>query len=779
VIDAIVYHKSRRMLVWTERTTLNTTTSNSISAPAQTTNQHTILPVVAVYAQHISGNRLGGSAQLLLQGAPPGELRLLQDAVAFFPKRSHGLMMRDSYTWTLETLELQVHFWGVGTLDTSNLPSEDLRRYEVLHRELILPALHRTGPNAAAMLCTASHPNNGQVVILDPRGVVSVLGVDGRTNKLYTAEVCTLHKFNPGKLGRTPQLFVHRHTLGVLGGRGSTLYLLKNGAVIEAGLSVQKDQLVWYSAAGTVCTMGLWSPHGGIWEVRAEPLPMQTNRVVDVVADGPSAKELAAKVCLDWGDTLSAKYALDALTELNTLYEQGYIGAGATNNKLAGADEDGAGPAMAGPAECMSVREYAAKVVRLLPLIRSVQGPAACIALLFDKPQLHAELRKEVLASEALAANDTPLKRMVAPLLERYTELAHAQRATLTGQQWVAGRKSTVATREGGLASTINAMLAWSDTEASGHVVRATIEQHARDSPTEVLQCIFNHLHLSDVLVEGFPDVAIFSASVDDATKVGFQLVPDRWEAGQALELHRDNRHPLFEIVCRLLHVHFPDRLLAFVKFSAELNSFGGSSADYALYSLSALNALPAVAASVGGAVMADVQPTAAPVGVAAVGGGGSPAASSVAHSEVAALAGELSIGLKLLVRMALWTEAVGYLTHQVDEGSLDRATHLELFRYLVGALVQHGQLEQFSGRLFTSAGSAGQLQPDTYHLSDLLAVLRARLPPLQLNKKNVPHLLARPTDLTIGCMQGVLGRMLKAEALESDAFLFISTEPA
>jgi hypothetical protein len=80
--------------------------------------------------------------------------------------------------------------------------------------------------------------------------------------------------------------------------------------------------------------------------------------------------------------------------------------------------------------------------------------------------------------------------------------------------------------------------------------------------PQEVLACILEHLGLERVLVDGFPTVAAYAAAAaagggvgtDAVTRVGLELMPEDWDAGQTDtvgEMQRRCRHPLFEITCR------------------------------------------------------------------------------------------------------------------------------------------------------------------------------------------------------------------------------------
>ena len=727
-IDSVVYHRSRRMLVWTELTAENGEEARPASC--------------AIYAQHLTGGRLAGSAQQLLRDAPAGELRTLDDAVCFFPRRAVGLL-RDIYTWTLdERLKLHVHLWGVGALDTHNTAVADLKRFESLYREVVLPAMASSASaggvtGAPGLLCTASHPNNGQLLVLDPSGLVSAFGIRNGRKKLsgkaaagtapsaaaaalptggamptapddenasadgatYVGEVCRLKQFKASKLGKHPTLLLHRHTIGVAGTRGTTLHLLANGAVVDAGLSVRREERAWHSVAGAVPSAGVWSPNGGVWVMRSEALSLQASKIEACAGDRAFGKELAAKVCSDWQlDCLAGRYALGAMTQLNAQFGDGSIGSGggqALPTPVKGRQHpssagDGAGPAVV-LAE-MSIRSYVERVCRLLPYVHAAaQSPAIFVAMLSDKPQLHKALEAELAAAESHGQTTTPLNQTMLPLLDRYVKISATYRAMLTGQNRPPDPPSEEEDAKQ-TAETVLGLLAWKDSDGNAaaalsdasDTVRATLEHHVRNAPADVLQCILKHLHLPpNVVAEGFPAVADF-ATTCDAGQVGLELHPDAWDGGQQLgELRRENRHPLYEILCRLLYTHAPTRLLEFIRFCAQLNQFGGTMPDYAHYCRAGSEALPNVPPSTAG------------------GSGGVSQASAVAHSQVVKHAGDLSTGLVILLRKELWTDAVNYLATIVQEDGVEDSVHLELFRKLLGSLVKHGQLERFAERLF------------------------------------------------------------------------------
>ena len=337
--------------------------------------------------------------------------------------------------------ELCYACWVSRLLNSRSGDQQSLTNYQSVHRDHVLPA-HAERMNSETrgpgLLCCVAHPNNGQLITLDVTGQISAVSIDDSTG-ITTAPVCRLARFKAGRLGESPAMFVHRHTVGVVGSRGTSLYLLSSGACLASPLTTRMGEQIWQSTNTSISTVGTWTPRDTIMQIQGVSVAEQAQLLAtDKTIEPHHAHQAAATLCQDWGlDTHTGRHALDAVVCLA--------------NKLKAHNETKDATVL------KPSREVANEIVSLVAKIRNVtQNPSILVGILSDLPPLServlaVELQNflsesegeadkpramELLADtdrDSLADKRTDFNQTISPLLQKYLQTSTQYSNTLNG----------------------------------------------------------------------------------------------------------------------------------------------------------------------------------------------------------------------------------------------------------------------------------------------------------------------------------------------------------
>ena len=637
-------------------------------------------------------------AQCLITGIPECEL-LLFGAIAALMPRGAGDDRRELYVWPLGTLELAIHYHGLGQLQ---LPKggQGVKKhsYQLLQQSAIMPARFKVSEAALppAIVAATVHPTKQALLVLDTAGDVTRLTVNAaKIDARWLCRLKTTASLQP-EAGLT--LIVHQVYLLVTDATGCSAYHLVDGKLCGWPLSAVPKLKAWQCAVGPVVLSGLWSPGAGAWQVRGKPILEQADAMIE--AAGPEGATLAAELCEKWDMSRAAgRYALDAVI------------ASVANDGMSRASP----PSSPTRTLVKEPAENANKMVRdlasMLVHVRLVElSPLLLITILGANPVLHEILLEEIrmyhagLDGSGKASRTRPALSSApsyadtsASLIKEYSALAEAYDRTLVGAS-AADVYEAVDVSAKNREKIANLLELSKSVSMSDDATRIAHEfgTFVEEAPADVLFCVLEQLNLLEALAQGFPNPATYGDSSPEGKTAKFMLFENprlSWTT-QTFE-DATYRVCLFEILCQIIAQVVPPRLVPFVKFAA------GVLHGAAIKPAQEQQVFTRAAECLSMAIRHNAALS-------------KPAAR--AHADVLRHAGEHDGALRVLIGRQLWDDSLA----DVKRSTGDTVLHRQLFLILVQGLHTAGTLNSHAQRVFSE-----ELLPASYRLEDFFSLFQ------------------------------------------------------
>ena len=637
-------------------------------------------------------------AQCLITGIPECELLLFGDITALMPRGASD-DRRELYVWPLGTLELAIHYHGLGQLE---LPKGGqgvkTHSYQLLQQSAIMPARFKVSKAALppAIVAATVHPTKQALLVLDTAGDVTRLTVNAA--KIDARLLCRLKTAASLRPEAGLTLLVHQVYLLVTDATGCSAYHLVDGKACGWPLSAVPKLKAWQCAVGPVVLSGLWSPGAGAWQVRGKPVLEQADAMIDTA--GSEGAALAAELCAKWDMSRAAgRYALDAV--------------------IASVAEDSmtpVPPASSPPRpQDKKPTENANKVVHelasMLVHVRLVElSPLLLITILGANPVLHEILLEEIRMyqaglDETGKASSIPRALSSAPsyadassaLIKEYSTLAEAYDRTLVGTS-AADVYEAVDVSANNREKVANLLKLSKSVSMSDDATRIAHEfgLFVEEAPADVLFCVLEQLNLLEALEQGFPNPATYGDSSLEGKTAKFMLFENprlSWTT-QTFE-DATYRVCLFEILCQIIAQVVPPRLVPFVKFAA------GVLHGAAIKPAQEQQVFTRAAECLSMAIRHNAALS---------------KPSARAHADVLRHAGEHDRALRVLIGRQLWDDCIA----DVKRSTGDKVLHRQLFLILVQGLHSAGRLNAHAQRIFSD-----ELLPASYRLEDLFSLFQ------------------------------------------------------